>query len=293
MAEPRDAAAGLRLVGERLGELESNLARWERRRADARAEQEQRRSAFFSAGGACWPCRDTGYLRGDVELGAPCPTCGMGHELLTRLRADWTSEQIRLAGVPRRMQDWSFATVPADARSRARGVQRFVASGDSQVGGHGLLLQGDSSVGKTGLLVAALRQVIERWALQLDDPRAVRAPRAWFVTDVDFLKLVRDGYADGSAREVLHRARTTPLLIIDDLGKADYKDGEGWAAERLFEIINARYNELLPTWYSTNFGAAQLVERLGAMGQALLERIDDASLTLRVAGKKLRGEAQR
>lgn len=243
---------------------------------------------FQTAGGICWPCRDTGYLRGDVELGAPCAACASGREALAQLRAEWVAEQMRLAGVPRLMVDWSFATHPAPRSQGVKLTRNFAESFEAS-SGRGLMLLGDPSVGKSGLLVAAFRRTLERWVAALDDPRVSGGrARAWFTTDASLLDALRDGYADGSAREVLRRAKTCALLMIDDLGKADYREGQGWAAERMYEIVNARYSELRPTWCSSNFGEDQLKTRLGEMGVPIMERLMDDCEALRISGAKLR-----
>lgn len=278
--------SGLRLVGD--GAPSDLLATWEQRRAEARASAQRRMVDFHSGGGVCWSCRDTGFLRGDPVTGAPCEACATGQDTLTKLRADWVAEQLRMANVPQRMVEWSFASFPAARSQRARPVLAFAERWDD-ASGRGLMLNGGSRVGKSGLLVAAFRHVLERWADMSTDPRALREQAwGWFTTDASLLDTLRDGYADGSAREVLRRAKTTRVLIIDDLGKADYHEGHGWAAERLYEIVNTRYSELRPTWFSTNLGADQIIARLGGMGEPIMERIIDACDVMTVTGAKLR-----
>ena len=53
--------------------------------------------------------------------------------------------------------------------------------------------------------------------------------------------------------------REVPLLVLDDLGT---ENATPWAKEKLFQIINHRYNERLSTVITTNHNAEQIDERI-------------------------------
>ncbi len=53
--------------------------------------------------------------------------------------------------------------------------------------------------------------------------------------------------------------RAMPYLILDDLGQ---HSSTPWAQEKLFQLINHRYNHLLPTVFTTNLTAAALEPKL-------------------------------
>jgi DNA replication protein DnaC len=53
--------------------------------------------------------------------------------------------------------------------------------------------------------------------------------------------------------------RTVPLLVLDDLGT---ENATSWAREKLFQIINYRYQERLPTVVTTNHTLDELEPRL-------------------------------
>ena len=264
------------------------------------AQREQAaRDAFLAAGGACWTCRDTGYVGGitpedetDVRVMA-CEQCPAGETVIARWRAELVAEALSASNLPRRLERLSFDTLPAAAKARAARVRRFAQTWDYR-SGTGLFLQGDPSVGKSGLLVSALRVVETRWAdetpvADLRSPRAApHRHRVWFTTDVALLDTLRKGYEDNTASLLIDRAKTVALLIVDDLGKADYKGGAGWGVERLYDIIDARYSALLPTWFTSNFGADQLETRLGEPGEAIMERITDSCEAITIKGTKLR-----
>lgn len=273
------------------------------------AQREQAaREAFLAAGGDCWICRDTGYLGGlapedETDLRPiACEQCAAGAAVIAQWRAELVERALATSNIPRRLERiWpskerlSFDTLPAEAKARAARVQRFAQTWDFR-SGRGLFLQGGSSVGKTGLLVAALRLVETRWANETP-VRDLRSPlaapmrrRVWFTTDVALLDTIRASYGMPHIEpaDVIERAKTVTLLIVDDLGKADYKDGVGWGVERLYDIIDARYSALLPTWFTSNFGSAQLRKRLGEHGDAIMDRVLDSCDAIKVTGPKLR-----
>lgn len=259
------------------------------------------RDAFETAGGVCWNCHDTGYVGGvlpadsdtsDVSASA-CEQCAVGETVIAGWRAELVAQALGASNVPRRLERLSFDTLPVVAKARAERVQRFAEAWDC-TSGRGVFLQGGSSVGKSGLLVSALRLIETRWADEtpvsdLRTPRALpRRRRVWFTTDVALLDTLRRGYEDNTASLLIERAKTVTLLIVDDLGKADYKGGVGWGVERLYDIIDARYSALLPTWFTSNFGARQLEDRLGEPGEAIMERITDSCEGITIKGTKLR-----
>jgi len=66
-----------------------------------------------------------------------------------------------------------------------------------------------------------------------------------------------------------HEIRTSPVLILDDLGT---ESTTSWAQEKLYQIFNYRYNAQLPTVITTNYELEDIPLRLRS-------RIVDPSLT--------------
>ena len=73
----------------------------------------------------------------------------------------------------------------------------------------------------------------------------------------DLLDHLRSSYSPSSEmslrRAASSRCATRPVLILDDLGT---QNATPWAQEKLFQIINHRYNAQLPTIVTTNLGPA-------------------------------------
>ena len=103
-----------------------------------------------------------------------------------------------------------------------------------------LLLRGGFGSGKTHLAAA-----IANLRLALGEP-------ALFVVVPDLLDYLRASYSPSSETTFDQRFETileAGLLILDDLGA---QSSTPWAQEKLFQILNHRYNRRLPTVITTN-----------------------------------------
>ncbi len=83
-----------------------------------------------------------------------------------------------------------------------------------------------------------------------------------FVVVPDLLDRLRSSYSPQSARDfddVFDQVRQVPLLILDDLGA---ESGTPWADEKLFQLINYRYNACLPTVFTTSASLSELPSRI-------------------------------
>jgi len=80
----------------------------------------------------------------------------------------------------------------------------------------------------------------------------------------DLLDKLRSSYNPQNPKafdEIFDQVRNTPLLILDDLGA---QSGTAWAEEKLFQLINHRYNACLPTVITTNLTVNNLDARLAS-----------------------------
>ena len=104
-----------------------------------------------------------------------------------------------------------------------------------------LLLVGPYGCGKTHLAAA-----IANHALHVKQ----MAPIFAVVPDLlDHLRTAFGPEAETTYDQRFNAVRTADLLILDDLGT---ENATPWAREKLFQIINFRYNERAPTVITTN-----------------------------------------
>lgn len=180
------------------------------------------------------------------------------------------------AGVPRRLEAYSFDTYPVSAATE--GAVALVRQWAKDCAEKSLLLFGAFGTGKTGLAVSALRAVVEAQSVD-----------ALFLTAPDLLDRIRASYSprandtDGpTERELMDAVKDTGLLVLDDLGA---ERPTGWVQEKLFAVINHRYSEQLPCIFTSNLDPEGLAKHLG---ERTAWRIVEMSDPVRLDGPNLR-----
>lgn len=143
--------------------------------------------------------------------------------------------------------------------------------GETPKTGFGLL--GPTGTGKTCALAAIIRSmVMNRWRNLADrDGMACTKQFVYWVRwpeQVNTFRTMVGSTSDGLQQcEAIARGWcSAEVLVIDDLGaermKSDYS--EDWATSILDLVIDHRYNEMLPIWYTSNLNPDELVERYGS-----------------------------
>ncbi len=157
-----------------------------------------------------------------------------------------------------RLQDKTFdtwqpegmATDPEHIQNLRRALR--VARGFAEDPQGWLVLLGGTARGKTHLAAA-----IANWRIAQGQP-------ALFVVVPDLLDYLRATFAPDSPvsyDRVFDAIRTAPLLVLDDLGA---HSSTPWAEEKLFQLLNFRYNAKLPTVITTNLLMEQHDPRLAS-----------------------------
>jgi DNA replication protein DnaC len=162
-----------------------------------------------------------------------------------------------------RRQTFDTFVLPRDAPSvqeAYRAAQRFAVQPQGW-----LVLYGAKGTGKSHLAAAIANH-------QLTRPEEERLLTLFFTVPA-LLDLLRHGYQTGDYREVLDLCLTCDLLLFDDLGA---EQETPWATEKLFLILNHRYQAELPTVIVTNC-------RLEALDPRLYDRLSEDDFAVRVA----------
>lgn len=232
----------------------------------------------------CPLCKGTGFFRYDVS--AYHPLFGKKKEcvcLLQRRREKRSQEMLALceqAGFQRTKRLETF-------RPQVRGLQKaflktraFIqqleewATARDNVMLQGaaapappaywLLLAGPPGVGKTHLMMA-----VGNAALDADISTL-------FMTVADLLDYLREAYnpqGPVTYDKALERLKTVELLLLDEFGTESSTD---WASEKVFQLVNYRYVQRLPTLFTMNRKDwAYLEDRIQS-------RFSDASLVITI-----------
>lgn len=181
--------------------------------------------------------------------------------------AQVVTRRLERAGVPPRYIGCRFGTFVTRA-----GTQRAVAAAQAVAAQErdGLVLCGPAGTGKTHLAVAMVAERIERWLAawptdSVEQERegmtyVARRPelRVRLVSVPGFLDQLRSRIRFADAEDPLPALAAADLLVLDDLGREKVTD---WASERLYVLVNERYNAQRPTVVTSNYMPSELASR--------------------------------
>jgi DNA replication protein DnaC len=111
---------------------------------------------------------------------------------------------------------------------------------------------------------------------------------AIYVTEDKLFQDIKDTYDRESAEsesDVLRRYYNVPILLIDDLFSAQYKE---WAEGKLYSILNTRKGDNKITIITTNYSPKRIRERLPINGAKIASRIIEESILIEMIGRDRR-----
>jgi DNA replication protein DnaC len=206
----------------------------------------------------CPICKGRGFLVYDVPPGDPnfnrVVPCRCTEARLVAERARGLRSISNLGALERMTFD-DFRPdgvgLPENVRRALRNAYEMSLSYAREPSGWLVLLGGYGS-GKTHLAAAIANHNV-----------ALGRP-AMFVVVPDLLDHLRGAYGPNSESgldERMEAIRETPLLILDDLGA---HNSTPWAQEKLFQIINSRYNARLATVVTSNLRLEEIDPRISS-----------------------------
>lgn len=147
----------------------------------------------------------------------------------------------------------------------------------------GLYIYGDNSSGKTYLTACLCNELVWNGA------------RCIYTNLASILNEIRSSYDGNGMGEctILAQLKNYDFAFIDDLGKEfigrEFNAASSkWAEEKLFEVLNARYNAQKPTIFSSNYSIGELASVLN-LDKAIVERINEmATRVIRLEGDDFR-----
>ena len=138
----------------------------------------------------------------------------------------------------------------------------------------GLYLFGSVGCGKTYRACAVLRAYGKKYAYEIVR-NVFKVPTLEFTSSDKLFDSMRKEMGSFSAHDTIERLKTADIVCIDDIGKE--KPSE-WTVEKLFTIVNSRYEAMLPTIFTSQYSVGELGQRLYEAGnvetaKAILSRI--------------------
>ena len=194
----------------------------------------------------CPHCHGLGYLREDVPTGhhnfgklQPC-VCQLEHmsaAQANKLRRDSNTETLTGKTFDTFLAEGLSPdpVIRANVRLAFERSRAFAENPEKW-----LLLTGTYGCGKTHLAAAIANHCLNNGKPVL------------FLNAPDLLDHLRAGFApgaDGTYGDRFEEIRTAPVLVLDDLGT---ESPTPWAVEKLYQLLNYRYNAQLPTVITTN-----------------------------------------
>jgi len=207
----------------------------------------------------CPHCHGAGYVRYDVP---------MGHEKFGKLEscicrakdvADAARSRLFAMSNLDRLTHLTFENFNAAGNQRAKFMSAQdrenlhkafeISESFARIPKGWLLLEGGYGCGKTHLAAAIANFAVGNGTATL------------FITVPDLLDSLRFAYADPETtfEQRFEEIRNAELLILDDFGT---QNATAWAQEKLFQIINYRYINKLPTVITTNLMLDEIEGRI-------------------------------
>lgn len=214
--------------------------------------------------------------RVDAQVGAEL------EEDAAKLAAAELAERMHRANLPRRLAALTFADFEGDpGKALALAALREVSPGSTI---RGFYLHGGVGTGKTTLAALAARQWVQRGGAAL------------FLTLSELLDMLRPGGREmaeevaESQADLMQRLLGTGLLVLDDLGTERVT---GWSRERLFLVLNRRYDAGRLTIMTSNYSLGEMALRLAGNderieGDRIAWRIKETCDLIEVGGQNYR-----
>lgn len=207
-------------------------------------------------------------------------------ERLEQERAIRVRDAIRSSDLGPRWENCTldgFAVPPGDPRAleMARAFVDMIADPNLR----GPWFFGPMGLGKTHICAGIVRACAEMGVV------------SEFKTAQGFLDLLKGSYdRDGKLKygevDIIARLSRVPVLVLDDLDKVTFS---GWASQKFYSLVNARYSQNRPLLATSNCTPADLVHIWSnggldnVIGAAILDRMRQMCRLVPVAGESQRG----
>lgn len=145
--------------------------------------------------------------------------------------------------------------------------------------GYGIYLWGDKGTGKTHLTACMANELTNQ------------CKNVLFTNFFEISRTIRATFkGKGNEIDVINKIANIDFLFIDDLGteKVTKENEDTWLQEKVYEIINIRYNNMLPTIFTSNYSLQELVQERGLMDKTVDRILGMSTAIIKVEGRSNR-----
>lgn len=146
--------------------------------------------------------------------------------------------------------------------------------------GYGIYIYGDSGTGKTHLTACMVNELVKQQRPVL------------FTNFFEISQIIRGTFKSSKTSEIemIEKIANIDFLFLDDLGTEKVtKNGEdNWLQEKIFEILNKRYNNKKPTIFTSNYSLEELINNRGVMEKTVDRILEMSSVILKIEGESNR-----
>lgn len=180
-----------------------------------------------------------------------------------------TKHNLELIDLPARLHDVRLSQIDIDEGRKEilSLIGNFLAQYQKDHHQRGLYLSGDFGIGKTYILAGLANQLAK------DDQKVV------FLHVPTFIAGLSSHFQDNSLQNEIRRVSEADILILDDIGAETLSQ---WSRDDVLGVIlQARMDNVLPTFFSSNFDMNDLASHF-AETKASVDQVKAARLMQRV-----------
>ena len=217
---------------------------------------------------SCYLCKRTGRVIIVEEFNANRESLALCPHLYSRIMEE--------SGINRRFQHKGFDEFIVEESNKAavRAMKKYASCFETVLQtGESLLLIGPVGTGKTHLGMAVLMELMRK-------PLYLRFEllRKRYISLPQFLNELRASYREERLKDLAE----CEFLIIDDLGIETLDE---WGRDKVFTLVNTRYQEKLPTIFISDLSPQELVNKLD---ERILSRLHEMARGVRIGGEDRR-----
>lgn len=152
-------------------------------------------------------------------------------------------------------------------------------------GGLGIYIYGGKGTGKTHLTACMANELMKKYKQVL------------FTNFLEVAKAIRSTFVKQTETEeaYIKRLANIDFLFLDDLGTERFQtqNGELWLQEKVFDVLNKRYNMRRPTIFTSNYSLQELISERGIMDKTVDRIAEMSNAILQINGESYRTKARK